>query len=146
MKSIVITLFSCFTFFSCNGNSHHKALNEASVSQLDTVNMTIEELKKAKLLRELEKDSYHSRKMVKEAQLILKTMIGEIEKYYPNLSQEQEVAILKRSTESFNALSAKGNNDIDTLAREQIIDEMERIITVFGFKTDIEVIDKWREW
>ncbi|WP_210487886.1 DUF5713 family protein [Rufibacter aurantiacus] len=151
MKQIFIALIliSLITT-SCTGspieNFPIDKFQEGPKLQHGTAAMKIQELKKKGFLNDMAKDSYHSKKMVKEAQLILRNMVEEIERNYPNLNQEQELAILKRSIENFNALSEKDNNDIDTLAREQIINEMERIITTSGFKTNITIIDKWRTW
>ncbi len=58
---------------------------------------------------------------------------------------QEKRAVLQRCIESFNALDAE-HHFIETVEREQIIEELTRLRYAVGLGEREDLADEWRDW
>jgi Family of unknown function (DUF5713) len=99
-------------------------------------------------LREMAADRTYPSHLVKKGQAILVRLCEDIEKQKPKSLQEL-YALTHHATEQFNELGhqfEEEGSEIETVARENIGDDVATIAKAYGFDADTEELIAPREW
>ncbi|MFB9994835.1 DUF5713 family protein [Deinococcus oregonensis] len=101
-----------------------------------------------RFLSDMENDSYYPPQLVVKGQLLLHDLCLQIEAQRPQ-TPEQLTELTHAATEQFNQLRdafEEQGSELETVAREDIAQDIAFIAQAYGFQEDIEDLIENREW
>ncbi|PKG39090.1 DUF5713 family protein [Psychromonas sp. Urea-02u-13] len=107
-----------------------------------------EEAKTYQFLNDMYEDGYFPNYLVDKGKSILIHLCYKIEDVQPS-SLEDLYELTNQSTNEFNELQVEfeeNESEIETLARDCIAVDFEKIAKIYGFDADIEALTATRDW
>lgn len=101
-----------------------------------------------RFLSAMENDGYFPPQLVAKGKLILQDLCLQIEAKRPQTS-EQLIELTQATTEQFNQLETEfeeHGSELETVARENIAQDIDFIAQAYGFQEDVEELIANREW
>ncbi len=88
---------------------------------------------------------YPPAKAVRASRKIMKDTVRDLLGLGPSANEDERMAVLQCSIESFNAIDAK-LDFIETVEREDICEEFEAVVHACGLGHYQDLADRWRDW
>lgn len=101
-----------------------------------------------RFLSAMENDGYYPSELVAKGKLILHNLCLQIEAKRPQTS-EQLTELTRAATEQFNQLGSEfeeQGSELETVARENIAQDIDFIAQAYGFQEDVEDLIENRDW
>lgn len=89
--------------------------------------------------------SYPPEKVIEASRQVMSETVQKLSKLKKSASQKRRLQILQQCIEAFNALDEE-YEFIDTVERDNIIEEFEAIVHACGLGDHEDLADEWRDW
>lgn len=130
-----------------------KAAKEQQVKQREAARQEHQKRLSATTLEQLQRHKFFPKwkghppkKAVAASRQIMTDTVNELLRLGLVSPESQRMAVLQRYIERFNAIDEEMDHFIETVEREDICEEFERIVHACGLGAHKDLADEWRDW